>query len=298
MDTQAAGLYFGADVSYVIPRASAEDFFVALSRILVKEKIDVLIPTVDEEVAVLCREHVLSQLSQLTGFLLPPEEAATRALDKFLTVFEAKRAGLPVPETVAVPDMGDVDEKALDLPVVVKPSRSRGARGISYVERKGDLKRAWKKAAAEGGQVLFQEYVPGPVYTVATVFGRDKEIAASIVLKKTRELPPSGGVAVAGVTVADPKLQELGESYGKCLGWVGPASPEIKLDERDGSYKLMEVNPRLFGYNYLATAAGVNLSEVTARLALGQDIDPLRDYEEGVSFVRAPYDLVVREEAG
>jgi predicted ATP-grasp superfamily ATP-dependent carboligase len=221
-------------------------------------------------------------------------------LDKYTTVFEAKRAGLPVPDTVVVPSLDEAGERAEELgyPLVVKPSRSRGARGISYVGDESQLVRAWDQASGEGGQVLFQEFVPGPVFTVGTVCDREGEIAASIVLVKTKEVPPTGGVAVSGKTVADPELQTLGERYVKCMDWRGPGSVEVKRDERNGSYKLMEINPRLFGYSYLAAVAGVNLAEITVRLAMGEELEPMRSYREGVSFVRAPHDIIIEEEIG
>ncbi len=298
MDRKAAGLYLGADASYVVPSARSEDYLLALSKILIKEKVDVLIPTVDEEIGVLCRDHVLENLSELSNFLLPTEAAAGRALDKLSTIFAARRAKLPVPRTLAVPRVSEAGAKAeqMGFPLVVKPSGSRGARGMSYVEGKKELKRAWQRASLEGGQVLFQEHVPGPVFTVGTVCDQKGRIAASIVLRKTKEIPPRGGVALAGITVEEPGLQDLGEKYVACLEWTGPASPEIKLDDRDGSYKLMEVNPRLFGYNYLAAMAGVNLAEMIVRLAMGEEVEPVRTYRKGLSFVRAPYDLIVEEE--
>jgi predicted ATP-grasp superfamily ATP-dependent carboligase len=118
------------------------------------------------------------------------------------------------------------------------------------------------------------------------------------VLVKTKEVPPTGGVAVSGKTVVDPELQDLGERYVKCMDWRGPGSVEIKRDERDGSFKLMEINPRLFGYSYLAAVAGVNLAEITVRLAMGETVEPVRSYREGVSFVRAPHDIIIEEEIG
>jgi biotin carboxylase len=300
MDRRAPGLYDAPDASYVVPPARSEEFVLALSRVLDESGADVLLPTVDEEIAALCREPVLSHLSELVDFLLPGQEAAWRALDKYRTMFEAKRADLPVPETVVVPNFAEAGERADEIgyPVVVKPSRSRGARGITYVGDEGQLEEAWNSASTEGGQVLFQEFVPGPVFTVGTVCDGKGEIAASIVLVKTKEVPPTGGVAVSGRTVANPELQALGERYVTCIDWRGPGSVEVKLDERNGSYKLMEINPRLFGYNYLAAVAGVNLAEVTVRLALGEELEPRRTYREGVSFVRAPHDIIIEEEIG
>jgi hypothetical protein len=44
--------------------------------------------------------------------------------------------------------------------------------------------------------------------------------------------------------------------------------------------------------------AGVNLAEITVRLAMGEELDPVRSYREGVSFVRAPHDIIIEEEIG
>ncbi len=297
MDKQAPGLFHFADSAYVVPAAQEDDYFLSLARIIKRENIDVLIPTVDEEIAVLCTEQRLPRLRELTDVLLPREESAARALNKELTVSEAKKCGFPVPETRIVGDPQGAEDDAEDLgfPVVVKPSRSRGARGVSFVDGASGVERAWNKADREPGVVMVQEYVPGPVFTVGAVFDQQGKAAASIVLRKTRQSPPSGGVAVAGMTVKEPELRELGERLVSCLDWMGPASPEIKLDERDGSYKLMEVNPRLFGYNYLASVAGVNLPEITARIALGQEVYRIDDYEVGLGFVRAPFDIIVSD---
>ena len=296
MDPLAAGLQL-ADSSYVVPPARSEEFVLVLLRILQREGVDVLIPTVDEEIAVLSREEIRNELSQQTGILIPNHSAAVKALDKHITVEECERANLPVPASAMVDKLEDLKASAgrIGLPVVVKPLRSRGARGISFVERISDLGAAWRKARHFGEAALIQEYVPGPVYTVGVVCDQRGEVAASIALEKIKQLPEKGGVAVAGRTVRNPKLQELGEKYVTSLGWIGPASPEIKLDERDGSFKLMEVNPRLFGYNYLAAKAGINLSEVTAMLAAGEAVSPLREYRADLYFVRSPHDIIIQE---
>ena len=45
----------------------------------------------------------------------------------------------------------------------------------------------------------------------------------------------------------------------KKLHWIGIATVEFKLDPRDNIPKLMEINPRFFGYTNLAISAGFNL---------------------------------------
>jgi len=52
--------------------------------------------------------------------------------------------------------------------------------------------------------------------------------------------------------------------------WKGPAQLEFILDEKDQTYKLIEVNPRFWGTTGLAVKAGVNIGEYAIRIGLGE----------------------------
>ena len=56
-----------------------------------------------------------------------------------------------------------------------------------------------------------------------------------------------------------PAVTELSRRFLTALEYVGLASVEFKYDARDGTYKLIEVNPRTARANQLAIAAGVDL---------------------------------------
>ena len=53
----------------------------------------------------------------------------------------------------------------------------------------------------------------------------------------------------------------------------GPAEVELKVDERDGNAKLIEVNPRLPAYLAFAIRCGLQLPRLCARVALGESPD-------------------------
>jgi hypothetical protein len=48
----------------------------------------------------------------------------------------------------------------------------------------------------------------------------------------------------------------------RAFGYHGLSQVEFKRDARDGRYKLMEINPRLWQWHGLATACGVDLPRI------------------------------------
>ena len=57
---------------------------------------------------------------------------------------------------------------------------------------------------------------------------------------------------------------------------------EFKIDPRDGSPKLLEVNPRFWGSLQLAIEAGMDFPFLLYKMAIDGDIDSVKDYTLGV----------------
>ena len=49
------------------------------------------------------------------------------------------------------------------------------------------------------------------------------------------------------VTTHEPELASTARNLLESLGWHGPAQVEFKFDPRDKRYKLIELNPKLWG---------------------------------------------------
>ena len=75
------------------------------------------------------------------------------------------------------------------------------------------------------------------------------------------------------------------------LGCRGIVSGEFKQDPRDGAYKLLEINSRVWWFVEFAGRCGVDLCTMSYRDALGQKIEPIETYETGAKFVHAYYDF-------
>jgi predicted ATP-grasp superfamily ATP-dependent carboligase len=62
----------------------------------------------------------------------------------------------------------------------------------------------------------------------------------------------------------------------RALRLWGISQVEFKHDPRDGKYKLIEVNPRLWEWHGLAAACGVDLPLIAYRDAVGERPEPVR----------------------
>ena len=66
------------------------------------------------------------------------------------------------------------------------------------------------------------------------------------------------------------------------LEWHGPAQLEWIRDERDGQYRLLEINPRFWGTLELSTKAGLDFADLTVRMLDGETLDGEFPYAVGV----------------
>jgi carbamoyl-phosphate synthase large subunit len=61
----------------------------------------------------------------------------------------------------------------------------------------------------------------------------------------------------------------------------------------DKKLYLLEINPRIPAWVYLAVGAGQNIPEALLKLTLGIEVKPLTRYDVGKMFVRYSYDMIV-----
>ena len=75
------------------------------------------------------------------------------------------------------------------------------------------------------------------------------------------------------------------------MNWRGGMELEL-IRTTDNKYYIIEINPRIPAWVYLAVGAGQNLPEALLKLALGEDVKAFTDYKKGIMFVRYSYDII------
>lgn len=176
-------------------------------------------------------------------------------LDKEQTLKLAKKAGIPVPKFWSSAEAADVERiiPTLSFPVIVKPRSSyrfqRKFIGRKYFFAQGvdDLVRYLKEVNAKGVECILSEFIPGPDSLsrfYATYRDGEGRPLFEFIRKIVRRRPVNEGAATYHISEWDPEIAGLGRKLLDSVGFTGFASVEFKRDLRDGSFKLMEVNPR------------------------------------------------------
>jgi carbamoyl-phosphate synthase large subunit len=103
------------------------------------------------------------------------------------------------------------------------------------------------------------------------------------------------GKAWSGISISDPYLLEATRRIISETGWRGGMELEM-IRTADQKYYLVEINPRIPAWVYLAVGAGQNLPEALVKLAMGLPVEPFRHFEVGKVFVRYSYEMIIDAE--
>ena len=270
----AAGLFESGIEARFLPSASdVAAYRVAVRAICETHGLDIVIPGSEAEAAALAP---VAREWESAGLRVPvPDPDVLRfGINKGLLLSRIAEAGLPHPRTLQPDSMAELDSWQGDFPCVLKPRCSRGARGVSYPADIAMLKRHWPETVADHGPCLVQQLIPGgpeTIYTIGTLWNRG-ELIVSTLHRKLQTNPPSGGAAIAGETVVDASLTAAGLAVLRATGpWHGLAAVELKRPAPDALPYLLEINPRMWGFGYLMTLAGLNVPALLVRMLAGAE---------------------------
>ena len=222
----------------------------------------VVFPTHDDSLNAVAR--YADDLEVLAPF--PNWDVLERLQSKRAQLEEATAAGIAVPET-RYPQSA-TEARELEPPVVVKPEhpvefKRHYRRQAFRCDTFAQVDEAYARTEEFGA--IVQELVPGgdeELYTVGSYLDRTGRALGVFCGRKLRQTPPGIGTCRVGEArwvqeVVDDALRLLG-----AFGYRGLSQVEFKRDPRDGRYKLMEVNARLWQWHGLATACGVDLPRI------------------------------------
>lgn len=269
------------------PTAGTDELMDRLTYIHGRENIDVIIPNFDAELYSFMKlEPKLKQMG--IHMFLPTFEQFEERHKVNLTKF-GEKYGIDVPLGIAITDQAEIykHEKELDFPLMVK-----GKWYDAYIAYNMEQARNYfnKIVAKWGYPVILQKFVHGTEYNVTGLGdGRGNTIAA---VPMRKQYITDKGKAWAGISIDDENLLGLTRRFVESTGWRGGFELEM-MKSNDGRYFLMEINPRIPAWVYLAVGVGQNIPEALTRLALGEKVGPYTSYEVGKLFIRYAWDMIV-----
>jgi len=276
------------DKTYQVPYPS-EGTNILLNRIKEIHKddpFDLLIPNFDAELyAFMKAEKELASMNIKT-FLPTIEQFEDRHKSK-LPEF-GKKYDVLVPESKPLTSQYDIEKIKDDFeyPVMVK-----GKFYDAYLAYNPEQVRMhYNKITAKWGlPVIIQEFIRGTeVNVVALGDGKGNTIGA---VPMRKQYITDKGKAWAGITLDNKNMLDLTYKIIRAMKWKGGMEMEIIRNNKDELY-VIEINPRIPAWVYLAVGAGQNLPEALVKLALNMPVEPFESYEVGKMFIRYSYDLI------
>ncbi|WP_147654344.1 carboxylate--amine ligase [Methanomassiliicoccus luminyensis] len=242
--------------------------------------------------AVLFISRNRNKLAQRFELIAPPEKVVESMINKRLQYEEAVRLGIPMTETFYPRSMDELEEgmRRLRFPAFIKPLYSHlwypifGNKGF-VIKDAEELREKMAAILDKGQEVMVQDIIwpPGKgFYNAGAYIGRNGYVSPVLTWQKVRQYPPNFGVASLAMSCHQPEVAELGMKFMRGLGYQGIASVGFKMDERDGGWKLIELNARTWMAHELSDGAGLPLIYLQYLDLAGLPKPELKDFRDGV----------------
>jgi carbamoyl-phosphate synthase large subunit len=290
-ESMEPGIYMHdlVDRTYQIPypSAGADVLLSRLEYIHSREKLDVIIPNFDAELYSFIKLE--DKLLKMGIHMFLPTISQFEERHKVNLSEFGKKYGIEVPLGKAVFDSSEIFalQKDFDFPMMIK-----GKWYDAYIAYNMEQARTYfnKISAKWGLPVVLQRFVHGTEYNVTGLGDGKGNTIAAVPMRK--QFITDKGKAWAGISIDDKKLLSITRQFVSETRWKGAFELEM-MKTSDNIYYLMEINPRIPAWVYLAVGVGQNIPEALTNLALGREVEPFATYDVGKLFIRYSYDMIV-----
>jgi hypothetical protein len=253
------------------------------------------------DVIYVCSEPALETLQPVLGrrawsrFPRPAPEALRNLFSKNEVIHLVAEAGVPIPRTVIPRDETHASALAREfaVPIVVKGEKGAAAQLVRIVRRREDLVARYREIVhlerGYAGRPTLQEFIPGDMFLVGAIV-EDGEVIRISSHRKDVMFPARGGATVVGTTTWHPELIASALAVFRALRYTGIGSLDFIRDPRDGHFKFLEINPRVWG-SFGLSQRSVDLIDAYSALAQGVPVTPDLEYRQGVRYHRITGEL-------
>jgi len=290
-ETLEPGIYMHdiVDKTYQIPYPSSGTEFLLerLTYINQKEKLDVIIPNFDAEIFSYIK--IEPDLKALDINLFMPTLKQFEERHKFNLPDFGEKYDILVPKSEAIHSVNKISEimEDYDWPVVVKGKFYDAT--IAHNEEQAKV--AFGKIAAKWGlPIILQEFIDGTEYNVTGLGDGKGNTIAAVPMRK--QYITNQGKAWGGISITEKKLLDLTNQFISKTKWRGGFELEL-MKTKEGEFYMLEINPRMPAWIYLAIGVGQNIPEGLVNLALGKDVEPFKSYRSGKMFIRYSWEMIV-----
>jgi carbamoyl-phosphate synthase large subunit len=266
---------FFVDEFVRVPRADDPEFVTACLDVVRRLRIDVFVPIIVERefLPIDARRDEFTALG--CRVTVPPRDVVLNAGDKLAFAEFLEANGIEGPHTVAYEPNATPER----FPVYLKPRRGSGSVGTQRIASLETL----HEAARGRSDLIVQDEVEGTEFTVDCFASAPGRVVAAVPRER---IAIKAGVSVKGRTYRHDAIEAIAADVVAKTGIAGPANVQGML-RPDGSFSIVEMNPRFSGTLALTTAAGVNFATMLLDMVTGKPVEDMRGrHRAGVTMMR------------
>jgi len=233
--------------------------------------------------------------------LLPKRETLELLVNKKSFYQSLKKENIPIPATYFPEDLENARKiaKEISYPIFIKPYFSHLFREQFGGSKKGfvansqdELISYYALMMRRGIDVMIQDVITGSSTDHVFLDGYlDRNLNPKVLFarRRLRMWPLAFGNSSLCTSIPISEVASLKEPlfrYLKSIDYRGIFSAEFKKDDRDNTFKLLEINARTSGwFNTLSATCGCNIMLIAYLDAIGRDTKYIEDYEAGVKLM-------------
>lgn len=301
-DEQASGRFLNK-VFEQLPKANNDDFISEIIRLCNKHEVHIVFPLVTNELFQFAK-HKDEFLSLGIKVIVSDDHMLQLANNKRKLYEHLSSQGILVPEFYVVNSLEEFKIAASKLgypnqEFCFKPSVSNGSRGFRIISdsvnehellfkmKPNATYMSYDKALAVLSsqafpELLLTEFLPGEEYTIDTMV---KNGAPQIILPRKR-LQMREGISIKGEFVNNNEIIQYCRQILQSLYLHGPIGIQVKRAV-DGTFKILEINPRIQGTSVAALGLGINLPLMAVSQEVDGELASLpKEIKWGMKFVR------------
>lgn len=276
LSDMAPAVFYG-DQYYPVPRADAPGYIDCITDICCKEKIGLIVPTIDEELLPLAESA--QAIKEATGaiVLVPPAEVVAVCRDKRKTAIFFEQNGFGCPRTYSDEEL---DCGAYHFPLFIKPAVGSAGEGARAIHSRNALN--FYRHAMDNQMI--QELICGAEYSVDVLCGFD---TAPVVIVPRRRLAVRAGEIVWGRVE---KNTDIIADVRRLIEVLRPTGMlTVQCIQTTDAIRYLEINPRFGGGVIMSILAGVDFPAYLYRLLRGESLSFMESYDDGADFLRCDH---------
>ena len=271
---------YEADVHYIVPRMTDENYLDCIYDICKKEQVCAVLSLIDPELSLLA-EHRQEFEALGVKVIGSSYELCELSLDKYEMYLWLKERGYSCAKSYMdkAAFCADLEKGAISFPVFVKPARGSASIAIS----KADDMQMLDFLFDRGEGMMIQEFMNGQEIGADAYIDMVSGEVVSIFTKKKVKM--RAGETDKALSFKDEKLFDLLKKFITEAGFSG----QIDIDVFDvgGVYYISEVNPRFGGGYPHAYESGANHMELIINNLKGQaNENRIGVYREGTCMMK------------